>query len=60
MNPGKNVEISMVGTLAILVALDKRKIGQGYSKSGICFGRPFMSAFLAIGISLVIKKQPKR
>ena len=60
MNAGTNFEISMVGTLVILVTLDKRKIVQGYSKSGISVGRAFMSAFLAIGISLLIKTQPKR
>ena len=48
MNLGANFEISMVGTLVILVALLKRKIEKGSSKSGILFGRPFMITFLVI------------
>ena len=44
-------ETSVVGPLVILVHLVKRKIGQGYSKSGIFSGRLSMSPFL--GISFV-------
>ena len=32
MNPGEKVEISMVGSLEMLVALVKRKIGKGSYK----------------------------
>ena len=49
------VETSVVGPLGILVALVRRKIGQGYSKSGIFFGRPYMSPFLVIHFSLLIE-----
>ena len=38
MNPGRDFETSMVGPIGILVALVKRKIGQGYSKLGKFLG----------------------
>ena len=60
MNPGANFETSVVGTLVFVVALFKRKRGQGYSKSGKLFGRPFMSPLIKIRLSLVIKTRPKR
>ena len=49
----------MVGYLGILVALVKKQIGQGSSKSGKIVGRPSMSPFLAIGFSLLIETRPK-
>ena len=60
MNPGANVETSVVGNLVVLVALFNRKRGQGYSKSEIFVGRPFMSPFILIRLSLAIKPRPKR
>ena len=60
MNPGANFELSMVRPMGILFALVGRKIGQGYSKSGIFVGRPSMSPFLAIIFSLSIETRPKR
>ena len=54
MNPGENFDTSVFGTLGILVALVKRKIGQGSSNSGICYRRPSMSTFM------VIETWPKR
>ena len=59
MNPGEDFETSVVGPLGILVALVKRYIGQGSSNSGRFFGRPSMSRFLAIRLSLVIETWPK-
>ena len=53
MKPGKMFETSMVGTMGTLVALIKRYIGQGSSKSEIFSGGPPMSPFLAITFSLV-------
>ena len=50
----------MVGPLLISVALVKRKIGQGSSKSGIFVGRYFMINFLAISLGLVIDKLPRQ
>ena len=50
---------SVVGPLGILVALVKRQIWKGYSKSGIFSRRPSMSPFLAISFSLVIDNWPK-
>ena len=43
-----NFETSVVGPLVILIALAKRQIGQGYSKSGWFSGRPSMSPFISI------------
>ena len=57
-NHGK-VETSMVGPLEVLLSLIKRQIGHGSSKSGIYFGRPYMSTFLGICFSLVIETWPK-
>ena len=59
MNPGANLEMSMVGPLGILFALVKRKIRQGYSKSGIFVGTSSMSPFLAIRFILTIETQTK-
>ena len=50
----------MVVPLVILVALVKRKIGQGYSNSGRFSGRPSMSPFLAICFILVIDTRTKK
>ena len=60
MKPEANFETSVVGLLVILVALSKRQIWQGYSKSGRFSGRPSMSHFLVICFSLVIETLPKR
>ena len=57
--PRRNFETSLVGPLAILVALVKRQIGQGSSNSDRCFGISSMSNFLAIRFSLEIETQPK-
>ena len=53
MKQGTIFDTSVAGPLEILVALVKRKIGQGSSKSGIFSGRTFMSPFLDISLSLV-------
>ena len=44
---------SVVGTLGILAALVKIKIGQGSSNSGIFSGRPSKIPFVGIHFSLV-------
>ena len=59
MNPGENLEISVVGTLGILVALVRRQKVQGSSKSGIFFGRPSICTFIAIHFSILIETWPK-
>ena len=60
MKPGRDFDTSVVRTLGVLVALIKRQIGQGYSKSGIFSGILSMSSFLVICFSLVIETWPKR
>ena len=55
MKHGRDFETSVVGPMVILVALVKSQIGQGSSNSGIFFGRPYMSPFLAIRLSMVIE-----
>ena len=55
MNPGENYKTSIVGPMGILVALVKRKIGQGYSKSWRFSGRPYIITFIFICISLAIE-----
>ena len=54
MNSEADFETSVVGPLGILFALVNRQIGQGYYKSGIFYGRPSTSPFLAIRFSMVI------
>ena len=54
MNPGVNLETSMVGPVEILFVLVRIQIVQGSTKSGRFFGRHSMSPFLAIGFSLEI------
>ena len=54
MKPGANFDTSMVIPMLIFVALVRRQIGQGYSKSGIFYGRPFMITFLVISLSLIL------
>ena len=51
MNPGGDFETSMVEPLVTSVTLSKRQIGKGYSKSGIFYGRPFISTFFPIVLS---------
>ena len=58
MNPGANLETSMVVNLYISVGLVKRQIGQGSSKWGGGYGRPSMSPFIAIFIILIIYTWP--
>ena len=60
-NPSEagNFYTSVVGPLGILVALVRRKIRQGSSKSGIFSGRPYMRPFLVILFSLVIETWTK-
>ena len=53
---GGYFETSIARNIGILVSLIKRKMGKGSYKSGIFFGRTFMRTFLAIRLSLVIKK----
>ena len=60
MNPGANIETSVIRPLVILVALVMRQIGQVYSKSGRFYGRPSMSPFIEISFSMVIEISPKR
>ena len=55
MNPGENVDTSIVEPLGILVALVKRQIGQGYSILGIFFGILPISTFFAIRFSMATK-----
>ena len=55
MNIGGDLETSMVGPLVILFDLVREKISKGSSKSGNFFGRPYMSPFIAIIISLEIE-----
>ena len=59
MNPGENFETSMLAPLEILVALVTIQIGQGYSKSGRVFGRPFMRNFFYICCNPEIETRPK-
>ena len=54
MNPGVNVETSVVGPLGILFALVNIHIGKGSSNSGRFSGRPSKRPFLAILFILVI------
>ena len=54
MKPGTKIETSMLVPLGILVALVKRKIGQGCPKSVIFVVRPSMSPLLGIICGVVI------
>ena len=48
----------MVGPLGVLFDLAKKQIGNYYYKLGNILGRPFMSPFLAILLSMVIYTRP--
>ena len=59
MSPGAKFVKSVVVPLGLWVALVRRRICQGYSKSGIFARRPSVSPFLVISFSLLIEKWPK-
>ena len=59
MNPGVNFETSMVKPLCILVVMVKRQIGKGSFELGRFIGRPFVSPFIVIIFSLLLKTLKK-
>ena len=60
MNPGANLETSVVGPMGILDSLVNRQIWHGSSKSRWFSGITPTSTFLAIHFIPAIGKQPKR